>query len=176
MIRAAGRTRVARMTVPIRPAADADLDAILAIHNAAIRDTLAIWSDDEVDRADRERWLAAHVADGHPVIVAEVDGQVAGYAAYAQWREKVGYRFTMEHSVYVAEGFQRRGIARALMEELIALARADGVHTLIGAIEAGNTASIALHEQLGFEAPAIIREVGIKHGQWLDLALMRLQL
>ena len=164
------------MTVLIRPAADADLDAILEIHNAAIRDTLAIWTDIEVDRADRERWLAAHVADGHPVIVAEVDGAVAGYAAYSQWREKIGYRYTVENSVYVAAAYQRRGIARALMVELIDQARLRGIHVMIAAIEAGNTASITLHEQLGFEPPVIIREVGIKFDRWLDLALMRLEL
>lgn len=164
------------MTVLIRPAADADLDAVLEIHNAAIRDTLAIWTETEVDRADRERWLAAHRADGHPVIVAEVDGVVAGYAAYGPWREKTGYRFTVENSVYVASGYQRRGIARALMVELIELARAAGMHVMIGAIEAGNAASIALHEQLGFEPPVVVREVGTKFGKWLDLAFMRLEL
>jgi phosphinothricin acetyltransferase len=164
------------MTVLIRPAADADLDAVLEIHNAAIRDTLAIWTETEVDRADRERWLAAHRADGHPVIVAEIDGVVAGYAAYGPWREKTGYRFTVENSVYVAAGYQRRGIARALMIELIDLARAAGMHVMIGAIEAGNAPSIALHEQLGFEPPVIVREVGTKFGKWLDLAFMRLEL
>ena len=160
----------------IRPAVDADLDAILEIHNAAIRETLAIWSDDEVERSDREQWLSQHEADGHPVIVAEIDGAVAGYAAYSQWREKIGYRCTVENSVYVASAFQRRGIARALMVELIDQARQRGMHVMIAAIEAGNTGSIALHEQLGFEPPVIIREVGIKFGEWLDLALMRLEL
>lgn len=160
----------------IRPATDADLDGILAIHNAAIRDSLAIWTDVEVDRADRERWLAAHDEDGHPVIVAEVEGVVAGYAAYAQWREKSGYRHTMEHSVYIADEYQRRGLARALMTELIRLARERDVHVLIAAIEASNTASIALHEQLGFEPPLVFREVGRKFDRWLDLALMRLEL
>jgi len=164
------------MPVLIRPATDADLDAILEIHNAAIRDSLAIWTDIEVDRADRERWFAAHEVEGHPVIVAEVDGVVAGYAAYSQWREKIGYRFTVENSVYVADAFQRRGIARALMVELIALAKAGGIHVMIAGIEAGNTASIALHEQLGFEAPVIVREVGTKFDEWLDLAFMRLAL
>jgi len=162
--------------VIIRPAVDADLDAILAIHNLAIRESLAIWTDVEVDRADRERWLAAHVADGHPVIVAEIDGRVAGYAAYGQWREKLGYRFTVENSVYVAEEFQRRGVARALMVELIRLAREAGMHTMIAGIEAGNTASIELHRQLGFEEPVVIREAGTKFGTWLDLAFLRLQL
>lgn len=160
----------------IRPAFDADLDAILEIHNDAIRDTLAIWSDTEVDRSDRERWLSQHDADGHPVIVAEIDGEVVGYASYSQWREKIGYRFTVENSVYVASGHQRQGIARLLMVELIDQARQRGMHVMIAAIEAGNTASITLHEQLGFEPPAIIREVGIKFDRWLDLALMRLEL
>jgi len=162
--------------VIIRPAVDADLDEILAIHNLAIRESLAIWTDVEVDRADRERWLAAHVAHGHPVIVAEIDGRVAGYAAYGQWREKLGYRFTVENSVYVAEEFQRRGVARALMVELIRLAREAGMHTMIAGIEAGNTASIELHRQLGFEEPVVIREAGTKFGAWLDLAFLRLQL
>ncbi len=160
----------------IRPAIDSDLDEILAIHNAAIRDSLAIWTEIEVDRTDRERWLAAHDAAGHPVIVAEIDGAVAGYAAYGPWREKSGYRHTVENSVYVAEGFQRQGIARLLMVDLIELARENGIHVMIAAIEAGNLASIALHEQLGFEPPQIMREVGIKFDRWLDLAFMRLQL
>lgn len=160
----------------IRSAVDSDLDEILAIHNAAIRDSLAIWTEIEVDRADRERWLAAHDAAGHPVIVAEIDGAVAGYAAYGPWREKSGYRHTVENSVYVAEGFQRQGIARLLMVDLIELARENGIHVMIAAIEAGNLASIALHEQLGFEPPQIMREVGIKFDRWLDLAFMRLQL
>ena len=160
----------------LRPAVDADLDAILEIHNAAIRDSLAIWSDTEVDRSDRERWLAEQQANGHPVIVAEMNGVVAGYASYSQWRSKVGYRYTVENSVYVAGGFQRQGIARLLMVELLDIARTSGMHVMIAAIEAGNTASIALHEQLGFEPPVIMREVGIKFDRWLDLALMRLEL
>lgn len=164
------------MPLLIRPAVDADLDAILAIHNAAIRDSLAIWTDIEADRADRERWLAAHEVSGHPVIVAEVDGAVAGFAAYSQWRERPGYRFTVENSVYVADAYQRQGIARELMVELIALARAAGIHVMIAGVEAGNTASIALHESLGFEPPVVLREVGTKFGGWLDLAFMRLEL
>lgn len=160
----------------IRPASDVDLDAILEIHNRAIRETTAIWTDAEADRPDRERWLAAHVAVAHPVIVAEVDGEVAGYASYSSWREKIGYRFTVENSVYVAERYQRQGIGRMLMVELIALARSRGIHVMIAAIEAENASSIAMHRALGFEDPVIIREVGTKFGRWLDLALLRLEL
>lgn len=160
----------------IRPATDSDLDAILKIHNHAIRTTTAIWTDVEVDRGDRERWLAAREAAWHPVIIAEIDGSLAGYASYGPWREKTGYRFTVENSVYVAEGFQRRGVARALMVELISLARSRGIHVMIAAIEAGNAGSIALHRSLGFGEPTIVAEVGVKFGRWLDLAFMRLQL
>ena len=160
----------------IRPAVDADLDAILDIHNHAIRELLSIWTETEVDRADRERWLAEHQEQGHPVLVAEIDGAVAGYASYGPWRSKTGYRFTVENSVYVAEGYQRQGIARLLMVDLIEIARESGIHVMVAAIEAGNTASIRLHEQLGFEPPVLVREVGTKFGRWLDLAFMRLVL
>lgn len=160
----------------IRDARDADLDAILAIHNRAIRESLAIWTEEESDRADRERWLADHVADGHPIIVAEVDGALAGYASYGPWRSRTGYRYTVENSVYVHDDFQRRGIGRMLMLELIERARAAGIHSMIAAIEASNAGSIELHRRLGFEEPVIMREVGIKWGQWLDLAFMRLDL
>ncbi len=160
----------------IRPATDSDLDAILVIHNRAIRETTAIWTDVEVERRDRELWLAARHTAGHPVIVAEVDGVLAGYASYGPWREKTGYRFTVENSVYVADGFQRRGVARALMVELIRLARERGIHVMIAAIEAGNAGSIELHRSLGFGEPTIVAEVGFKFDRWLDLAFMRLPL
>jgi len=160
----------------IRPAVDADLDAILEIHNYAIRELLSIWTETEVDREDREHWLAEHEADGHPVLVAELDGAVAGYASYGPWRSKSGYRHTVENSVYVAPGYQRQGIARLLMVDLIEIARERGIHVMIAAIDAGNSASIALHEQLGFEPPLVVPEVGTKFDRWLDLAFMRLQL
>lgn len=164
------------MDAVIRPATDADLDEILEIHNHAIRETLAIWTEIEADRAEREAWFAAHVAAGHPVLVAEIDGRVAGYGAYGSFRPKPGYRYTVENSVYVHDSFQRRGVGRLLMVELIRIARENGIHVMMAGIEAGNTASIALHEQLGFEPPMILREAGTKFGKWLDLALMRLQL
>ncbi len=160
----------------IRDARDSDLDVILEIHNRAIRESLAIWTEEEADRAERERWLADHVAAGHPVIVAEVDGRVAGYATYGPWRPKTGYRHTVENSVYIHNDFQRRGIGRALMVELIERARAAGLHVMVAGIEAGNTASIEMHRRLGFEEPVILREVGTKFDTWLDLAFMRLVL
>ena len=160
----------------IRDATSADLDAILEIHNEAIRNSRAIWIDAEVERSDRDAWFAQHRADGHPVLVAEVDGAVVGYAAYGWYRPRLGYRFTVENSVYLRPEAQRAGIGRALMVEIIAAARAAGMHTMIAGVEASNTGSIALHESLGFVEVGRLPEVGIKYGDWLDLVLMQLKL
>ncbi|CAN5154542.1 GNAT family N-acetyltransferase [soil metagenome] len=160
----------------IRPAAAADIEPILGIFNAAIRTSTAIWRDAEVDYADRERWLDDHRRTGDTVLVAEVDGVVAGYASFSQWRGLVGFRFSVENSIYIAEGFQGQGIGRALMTELIGRARAAGKHLMIADITGGNTASIRLHESLGFEPAGVIREVGTKFGEWLDLVILQLRL
>ena len=76
----------------------------------------------------------------------------------------------------MSEAFQRRGVARELMIELIRVARERGIHVMIAAIEAGNGGSIALHRALGFEEPTVVPEVGTKFGRWLDLAFLRLRL
>ncbi|MFZ2965143.1 MAG: N-acetyltransferase family protein [Rhodoglobus sp.] len=164
------------MTVQLRPAHDRDLDAILAIHNEAIRNSPAIWYDEPVERSDREAWLAEHEAMGHPVIVAEVDGVVAGYASYGPWRPRSGYRYTVENSVYLDTEHRGQGLGRALLVDLIARARAAGLHMMVANIEASNVASIRLHESLGFERSGFIREVGRKYDRWLDLAILQLRL
>lgn len=161
----------------IRDAQETDLPAILAIHNAAIAETTAIWDTAPVDLAERLAWWRARTAAGFPVLVAEIDGAVTGYASYGQWRPKSGYRFTVENSVYVADRFHRRGIATALLTELLARAeRAGSVHAVIAAIESSNTTSITLHEKFGFRTVGVLPEVGHKFGGWMDLTLMQLTL
>lgn len=160
----------------IRPAEDRDLDAILAIYNDAILNSDAIWTEETVDREDRQAWLDEHRRDGHPVLVAEVDGRTVGYACYGPWRSKCGYRHTVENSVYLAEGHRGRGIGRSLMVELIAHGRSAGMHMMVANIDAGNAGSIRLHETLGFVSAGTVREVGMKFGRWLDLAILQLDL
>lgn len=164
------------MRMILRDAVHADLGALLEIHNAAIRTSTAIWTDDEVPRGEREEWFGAQAAAGNPILVADDDGTVAGYATYAQWRAKVGYRHTVEDSVYVAEEYQGRGLGRALLVELVARARAAGHHVMLADIEAGNAASVRLHESLGFAPVGRLPEVGTKFGRWLDLAILALPL
>ncbi|MFT2689246.1 N-acetyltransferase family protein [Clavibacter zhangzhiyongii] len=97
---------------------------------------------------------------GDPILIADVDGRVAGYGTYGPWRRMSGYRYSVEDSVYVREGFQGRGIGRALVEELIAHARAAGKRAMFADIEAGNAGSIRLHERLGFRRVGLLPGIG----------------
>jgi len=161
----------------IRDASDGDIEGILAIYNDAVANTTAIWNEKTVNAANRAAWLAERKRQGFPVLVAvDADGLVLGYASFGDWRAFDGYRHTVEHSVYVRQGHRGGGIGRALMLRLIERARALGKHVMVAGIEAGNEASIRLHQSLGFEQAGQMKEVGQKFGKWLDLAFLTLNL
>lgn len=160
----------------IRDATPSDAAALLAIHNEAVRTTTAIWDETEVDLADRSAWLHDRLSAGHPVLVAEVDGVVAGYASYGQWRPKSGYRHTVENSLYVLASHHGQGLASALFDELLTRARGAGLHRMVAMIESSNTLSIDLHARRGFQVVGQMSEVGQKFGRWLDLTIMQIDL
>ena len=161
----------------IRDAVAADAEGIAAIYNHAVRHTTAIWIDTPVDVANRAAWLAGVQRQGYPVLVATDEvGGVLGYAAFVDWRPFDGRSHTVEHSIYIRHDARGRGVGKALMEALIARARALGKHVMIAAIDAGNPASLALHKTLGFREVGLLPQVGIKFGLWLDLAFLQLTL
>jgi phosphinothricin acetyltransferase len=160
----------------VRDCQEADLEAILDIHNDAVLTSTAIWDDTIVDLENRRGWLRARVSAGFPVLAADDGGQVLGYASYGVWRARDGYRHTVEHSVYVHKEARRKGIATALMLALIERSRAQRLHAMIGAVEATNRESLAFHAKLGFEKVAFMPEVGRKFGRWLDLVFVQLLL
>ncbi|SOC88357.1 phosphinothricin acetyltransferase [Curtobacterium sp. 314Chir4.1] len=162
--------------VTVRDCEPRDLDIVHALHVDAVLHSTAIWQEEPHPRSYFDGWLAERRADGYPVIVAEVDGRVAGYATYSQWRPHQGYRLTVEHSVYVVEEFRGKGVATTLMGALVERATAEGRHVMIAGICSTNAGSIALHERLGFTTVAVVPEVGRKFDRWLDLTLMRLPL
>jgi phosphinothricin acetyltransferase len=164
------------MTVVVRPAIDPDLPAILAIYNDAVRHTTAIWNDTVVDLDNRRAWHEARTNLGYPVLVGEEDGNVVAYGSFGDFRAFDGYRFTVEHSVYVAESSRRRGIASALIMALVEHATALGKHVMVAGIASENEASIALHLRHGFVETGRMPEVGQKFGRWLDLVLMQRRL
>jgi phosphinothricin acetyltransferase len=157
----------------IRDATEADLPRILAITNDAILHSTAVWHLVPETLETRHAWFAARRARGFPVLVAEQDGAVAGFASYGDFRPFAGYAATVENSLYVDPAAQRRGVGLALLQGLVAHATAAGLHTMVAAIEAGNAASIALHARLGFTQVGRMPEVGRKFDRWLDLVLMQ---
>jgi len=159
--------------MPIRDATEADLPAILAITNDAIATTTANWNIRPTTLEARRAWFADRRAAGFPVLVAEEGGIVRGFASYGPFRAFDGYALTVEHGLYVAPEAQRRGHGSGLLGGLIARAEAAGLHVMVAGIEAGNAASLALHERFGFVRVGLMPEVGRKFDRWLDLVLMQ---
>lgn len=162
--------------MPIRPATEADLPAILAIYNRAIATSTAIWIDTPVDLADRRAWFLLRQSQGYPVLVAEEGGAVLGYASFGDFRPYEGFRATVEHSVYLAERARGRGLGTALVEALFPLARACGKRIMVGAVDATNEPSLRLHRKLGFRDVGCLPGVGEKFGRPLDMLLLQKEL
>lgn len=154
----------------------ADCATITEIYNHAVLHTDAIWNEKTVDVANRIAWLEQHQQENFPVLVAREQNCVVGYATFGHWRAFEGFRYSVEHSVYVAPTAQGRGIGRRLLEQLIVEAAALGKHVMIAGIESQNKASIALHQHLGFVITGQMPQVGVKFGRWLDLTFMQRQL
>lgn len=168
-------TSMPASTAPvIRPASHADLPALLAIFNDVVATSTAVYYVQPATLAERTAWFETRVQAGFPVLVAEVDGTVAGFSSFAEFRGAwPGYRYSVEHSVHVRADCRGRGVGRALLLALLPLAAAMGKHVMVGGVDAANTASLRMHEQLGFERVAHFREVGHKFGRWLDLVFLQ---
>ena len=160
----------------IRDAVGADASGILQIYNHAVAHTTAIWNEQLSNLEARRAWIAERQGFGYPVLVAAEGSSILGYASFGAFRPWDGYRHTVEHSVYVDDNCQRRGVGRALMAELIARARAMQTHIMIAGIEAGNEPSLQLHVRLGFVKVGHLHAVGRKFDRWLDLVFMQLTL
>jgi L-amino acid N-acyltransferase YncA len=156
----------------VRNATEADLPAIVAITNQAILQTTAMWSIRPVTLEARQSWMQERLARGFPVIVADQDNVVQGFASFGDFRPYEGFLHTVEHSLYVAPPAQGRGMGRALLSELIVRAKASNIHVMVAGIDASNSGSIALHQRLGFEDGGCLPEVGRKFDRWLDLRFM----
>jgi L-amino acid N-acyltransferase YncA len=158
----------------IRPAAIADLPVITRIYAQAVREGTASFEIDPPDGAEMQRRFDALQAAGHPYLVAECDGAVAGYAYAGPYRARPAYRFSVEDSVYVAPGWQRRGIGRALLASLIEAAEAKAFRQMVAVIgDSANTSSIELHRAAGFRLVGTLENIGFKFGRWLDSVLMQ---
>ncbi|HVX20383.1 MAG TPA: GNAT family N-acetyltransferase [Acidimicrobiales bacterium] len=168
----------------VRLAGSGDAEAIRSIYNHEVTRGTATF--DLVPRTAEEQraWLGRH--DGaHPAVVAVepaggaegpagAGGEVVlGFGSLSPFRSRPAYATSVEDSVYVAGRHQGRGVGRALLDELVRLAAVHGFHTVIARIVGENEPSIALHRACGFETVGVEREVGRKHGRWLDVVEMQ---
>ena len=160
--------------VVLRDAAEADVAAITAIYAHAVATGRASFELTPPTADEMRARRAALVASGHPYLVAEVAGAVAGYAYAGPYRTRPAYADTVENSVYVRADRQGLGLGRRLLAALVAEAEARGFRQMIAVIgDSGNAASIRLHERAGFAHVGVLRAVGRKHGLWLDTVLMQ---
>ena len=163
-------------TYYIREAIAADLPAILEIMNESILNSTAIYDEEPRSMAYVQHWLEEQRKNNMPVFSCLHNDATVGYATYGQFRPKYGYRYTVEHSVYVDEFHRGAGIGQLLLTALMERASADGLHRMIAGIDADNRGSIRFHEKNGFVPVGHLKEVGFKFGRFLDLVFMQLDL
>jgi L-amino acid N-acyltransferase len=161
--------------ITIRPALFDDCAAINDIYNYYVRHDTCTYQTEPETLRDRHTWFEAHGV-AHPVLVAEERGEVLAWGALSPFHPRVGYRFSVEDSVYVRHDRQHRGLGTALLGELLASARVHGHHTVIALISADKPNSIALHQRFGFSPAGVLRQAGYKFETWLDVAYLQLML
>jgi L-amino acid N-acyltransferase YncA len=158
--------------VRVRPAEESDLPAVTEIYNEAIRTTTGTFDTEPRSIADRTAWFRSHDAR-HPVFVAVVGVEVVGWGALTAWSDRAAYRATGEVSVYVAETHRGGGVGRNLLGAIVRAAADLEFHTVLARVAEGNEASLRLHLGAGFRLVGVMREVGNKFGQRLDVRLLQ---
>lgn len=161
----------------IRPSQPEDVAHISAIYAHHVRHGVASFELDPPGEAEMARRRQDVLDAGFPFLVAELDGAVAGFACAGAYRRRPAYRHTVESTVYVADWAPRRGLGRMLLEALISACEAAGKRQMVAVIgDSGNAASIGLHASVGFSHAGTLKDVGYKHGRWLDTVVMQRRL
>ncbi|MFM9824607.1 GNAT family N-acetyltransferase [Flavobacterium sp.] len=162
------------MKVNIRSYKTEDTQAILDIINHSILHSTALYDYTVRSYEQQKSILEEKINKKFPVIIAEFKGEVVGFGMYSEFRFREAYQFTVEHSVYLDEKFQGKGIGKLLLARLIELAKKQKLHTMIGVIDSENQDSIEFHEKFGFKTVGIIKESGYKFDRWLNSVFVQL--
>ena len=164
------------MEIKIRPYRKEDAQTIVAIINYNILHSTALYDYHPRTLEQQEAIFEDKLKKGYPVIVATIEDKVVGFGYYSEFRFREAYRFTVEHSVYVDNDYHGKGIGKAIMENLIHLAKNQKRHTMIAVIDSENKGSVTFHEQFGFKTVAVLQETGFKFDRWLHSQIMQLML
>lgn len=160
----------------LRKVTEKDLPAMLAIYNEVIENTTAVYDYQPHTLEMRRQWLQTKQQQGIPVWMVEENGTMLGFGSYGPFRAWAAYQYTVENSIYVAADARGKGVGSLLLPVIMNEARQSGMHTMIAGIDAGNVASIRLHQKFGFEQVVLFREVGWKFNRWLDLVFLQVML
>ena len=157
----------------IRPYAPADIPAVTRIYGHYVRDTVITFETAEPDEAEMANRFATIAGKGHPLLIAEEDGQVIGYAYASTYRPREAYRFTCEDSIYLAPDAVGKGLGSRLLARLIEDSAKAGLKQMLAVITAERTNSIRLHEKHGFRLVGKYEALGYKFDRWLDIVHMQ---
>ena len=157
--------------IDVRPAVEADAEAIARIYNQGIVDRVATLETEERSADERRAWLVGREAR-HPVLVAERHGEVVGWGSLNAFNPRPAYRFVADFSVYVDRAARGTGVGAALLTALVAEARRHGYHKLVLAAFPFNPAGMALYRRFGFREVGVYREQGLLDGRWVDVVVM----
>jgi phosphinothricin acetyltransferase len=160
----------------IRSYQPSDAPAVREIINDSILHTSHNYDYHPKSLEEVDLLFAEKIKDGFPVLIGEVNGEVLGYATYGKFRAKPGYSKTLEHSIYLNEKAQGKGLGSEMMSQLIGKAKEQGYHMMIAGMDSENLGSYRFHSRLGFRETARMPEVSFKFGQWLTLVFMQLKL
>jgi phosphinothricin acetyltransferase len=158
------------MNILIRTATAADADAIAEIYNHYVHHTVVTFEEQPISGGEMRSRMTDVFAASLPWLVAESDGRIGGYAYATKWKSRSAYRFSVETTVYLADGLGRQGVGSRLYDELFRRLKGQGIHAAIGGIALPNDASVALHEKFGMRKVAHFEQVGFKFGRWVDVA------
>lgn len=159
-------------SITIRRAEMTDLEAVTEIYNEAILTTTATFDTEIKSLSERRTWFQSH-DERHPLLVAEVAGQVVGWCGLSRWSDRRAYDDTAETTFYVRRDHQGRGVGRRLKEAIIAEAYRLRFHTLIARVAEGSDVSLHLNEACGFVRIGTMKDVGRKFGRLLDVHLLQ---
>ncbi|KAF9158899.1 hypothetical protein BGX21_002869 [Mortierella sp. AD011] len=162
----------------IRPAVEADVAQINDIVNYEIGVSVNNFNYGPRSYEDGLAWFNSTITGGYPIFVATtlVNGEevVGGYSSLGSFRQKDGYRFTAEYSVYIHHEHRKRGLGRRLLSDLLAEAKTRKFHAIIGSISEGNEASLRLADQFGFRVVGVMKDNGYKFDRWIDNTFVEL--
>ncbi|KAG0198072.1 hypothetical protein BGX28_008437 [Mortierella sp. GBA30] len=161
-----------------RPAIEADMPQIDLIVNHEIAVSVNNFNYGPRSAETGLAWFKSTIDGGYPIIVATtvIAGQevVAGYASLGSFRQKDGYRFTAEYSLYIHHEHRRRGLGRILLRDLLIEAKNRNFHAIIGSISEGNEGSLRLASEFGFRVVGTMKENGFKFDKWIDNTFVEL--